>query len=153
MTRLHSCLTVFLGIQLARKVKGFHGRYVTYTGPGFQEGVSLTVHDEIVRFKKYSFGASELLFNPLSQWHKGPFSSQYLLYLASDTPWWSKVTISAYLSSYLAISASWWLSLVHYFMYAWSEYWREEVVTSLDISVTVLIIFSGFALFGVALVR
>ncbi|CAD7697829.1 unnamed protein product [Ostreobium quekettii] len=135
------------------QVKGFHGRYVTYTGPGFQEGVSLTVHDEIVRFKKYSFGASELLFNPFSQWRKGPFSSQYLRYLASDTPWWSKVTVSAYLSSYLAISASWWLSLVHYFMYAWSDYWREEVVTSLDISVTVLVIFSGVALFGVALVR
>ncbi len=50
------------------QVKGFIGRYITYTGPDFKEGLSLTVHDEITRWRKYAFGCSELVFNPLKQW-------------------------------------------------------------------------------------
>lgn len=50
------------------QVKGFIGRYITYTGPEFKEGLSLTVHDEITRWRKYAFGCSELVFNPLKQW-------------------------------------------------------------------------------------
>jgi cellulose synthase/poly-beta-1,6-N-acetylglucosamine synthase-like glycosyltransferase len=31
---------------------GYIGRYALYTGDGFQEGVSVTVHDEIKKLKK-----------------------------------------------------------------------------------------------------
>ena len=50
------------------QVKGYIGRYITYTGPDFKEGLSLSIHDEISRMRKYAFGCSELVFNPLSQW-------------------------------------------------------------------------------------
>ena len=49
-------------------MKGYIGRYITYTGPEFKEGLSLSIHDEISRMRKYAFGCSELVFNPLSQW-------------------------------------------------------------------------------------
>ncbi|CAN0461629.1 unnamed protein product, partial [Discosporangium mesarthrocarpum] len=39
------------------------GRYATYTGPGFQEGVSLTCMDEVIRLRKYAYGACEMLLN------------------------------------------------------------------------------------------
>ena len=34
------------------KVSGYIGRYIVYTGDGFKEGLSLTVHDEITRLRK-----------------------------------------------------------------------------------------------------
>lgn len=135
------------------QVKGYHGRYVTYTGNGFQEGVSLTVHDEIIRFQKYSFGAAEMMFNPLTKWYKGPISSLYWNYLLSKSPWWSKITVTSYMGSYFAISSAWWLGVLHYFMFAWSDYWRDEVVTAVDVMATVIIVFSIVAPLGTALLR
>ena len=41
----------------------FIGRYATYTGAGFQEGVSLTCVDEVIRLRKYAYGACEMLLN------------------------------------------------------------------------------------------
>ncbi|GMH39392.1 hypothetical protein BSKO_07290 [Bryopsis sp. KO-2023] len=138
---------------LRLQVKGYHGRYITYTGKGFQEGVSLTVHDEITRLRKYSFGSAELLFNPLHKWYEGPISSLYWSFLFSDAPWWSKITITSYMGSYFAISSAWWLAILHYFMFSWSEYWRNEVVTAVDISATVFLVFSIAAPFSAALLR
>lgn len=144
---------LYLNCLLFGQVKGYHGRYVTYTGNGFQEGVSLTVHDEIIRFQKYSFGAAEMLFNPLHKWYKGPISSLYWNYLVSRAPWWSKITVTSYMGSYFAISSAWWLGILHYFMFAWSDYWRDEVVTAVDVMGTVVIVFSFVAPIGTALLR
>lgn len=41
----------------------FIGRYATYTGAGFQEGVSLSCADEVIRLRKYAYGACEMLLN------------------------------------------------------------------------------------------
>ena len=41
----------------------FIGRYATYTGAGFQEGVSLSCVDEVIRLRKYAYGACEMLLN------------------------------------------------------------------------------------------
>jgi hypothetical protein len=35
---------------------GWRVRYATYCGDGFQEGVSLTIYDELARWEKYSYG-------------------------------------------------------------------------------------------------
>jgi len=40
------------------QVAGYIGRYVTYTGDDFREGLSLTIHDEITRMRKYAYGCS-----------------------------------------------------------------------------------------------
>ena len=39
------------------QVNGYIGRYIVYTGDGFKEGLSLTVHDEITRWRKCGPGA------------------------------------------------------------------------------------------------
>lgn len=48
----------------------FIGRYATYTGPGFQEGVSLTCVDEVIRLRKYAYGACEMLLNKFKVWQR-----------------------------------------------------------------------------------
>jgi hypothetical protein len=35
---------------------GWRVRFATYCGDGFQEGVSLTIYDELARWEKYSYG-------------------------------------------------------------------------------------------------
>ena len=63
------------------QAKGYVGRYATYTND-WLEGVSLTVHDEITRFKKYAFGAAEMLFNPILEWpRKGVISAVFWRYV------------------------------------------------------------------------
>ena len=63
------------------QAKGYIGRYSTYTND-WLEGVSLTVHDEISRFKKYAYGAAEMLFNPIREWPwKGVMSAVFWQYL------------------------------------------------------------------------
>lgn len=51
----------------------FIGRYATYTGAGFQEGVSLTCVDEVIRLRKYAYGACEMLLNKFKV--RGPLTS------------------------------------------------------------------------------
>lgn len=53
-------LCLFVGVLIFFR---FIGRYATYTGPGFQEGVSLTCVDEVIRLRKYAYGACEMLLN------------------------------------------------------------------------------------------
>jgi hypothetical protein len=67
-------------------------------GAGFQEGLSLTVHDEISRYCKYAFGCSEMIFNPLRQWScKGPISSLFRTYVGLRCiPWYTKVLRAAH---------------------------------------------------------
>lgn len=43
--------------------RGYIGRYCTYTGNGFQEGVSLTAADEVIRLRKYAYGSCEIMLN------------------------------------------------------------------------------------------
>lgn len=45
------------------QARGYIGRYCTYTGEGFQEGVSLTAADEVIRLRKYAYGSCEIMLN------------------------------------------------------------------------------------------
>jgi hypothetical protein len=91
------------------QVKGYIGRYITYTGPDFKEGLSLTIHVEISRMRKYAFGCSELVFNPLPQWpRRGPFSALFMRYLVySCAPFTNKLTTLAYIFIYVALAIAW----------------------------------------------
>ena len=44
---------------------GWRVRYATYHGDGFQEGVSLTIYDELARWEKYSYGCVCSCFDEL----------------------------------------------------------------------------------------
>src|ERR1700722_11029615 len=48
---------------LRLQTAGYIVRLAAYAGDGFQEGVSLTVYDELMRWEKYAYGCNELIFH------------------------------------------------------------------------------------------
>lgn len=58
--------------------------------------MSLTHYDELMRWQKYAWGCSELIFNPLAQWfRKGPINKLMIRFLLSDISFFSKVMTTA----------------------------------------------------------
>lgn len=54
---------------------GYTIRLAAWASEGFKEGVSLTVYDELARWRKYAYGCNEILFHPMRKWiYKGPFT-------------------------------------------------------------------------------
>jgi len=81
--------------------KGYTIRWSTYSKGEFKEGVSLTVDDELNRWQKYSYGCSELLFNPFIKWFtKGPINGAIHRFVWCDAPLHYKLAILAYMFSY-----------------------------------------------------
>ena len=71
---------------------GYYNRFIGYTEEGFQEGVSLTYYDELMRWQKYAWGCSELVFNPIPQWpRKGPLNKLFIRFLMSNIHFYTKV--------------------------------------------------------------
>ena len=88
------CVQLWMCVRL--QVAGYYNRYIGYTGDGFKEGVSLTHYDELMRWQKYAWGCSELIFNPLAQWfNKGPINALMIRFLLSDISFFSKVSHAA----------------------------------------------------------
>jgi hypothetical protein len=82
-------------------------RYAAYFGRGFEEGVSLTVYDELSRWEKYAYGCSELIFQPLRYWPtRGPVTPLFRKFIASNMPIMAKITIMSYIGTYYAISSA-----------------------------------------------
>ena len=99
---------------------GFVVRLGAYTGDGFQEGVSLTVYDELARWEKYAYGCSELIFHPFRYWFThGPFTKLFLRFVTSKMPFPSKLTIMAYVGTYFALASAWILTFANYFLTGW----------------------------------
>jgi cellulose synthase/poly-beta-1,6-N-acetylglucosamine synthase-like glycosyltransferase len=135
---------------------GYIGRYVTYTGAGFMEGVSISVHDEISRLKKYAFGACEMVFNTLPRWftHGGPFTKHFREWLFSRyVPWYAKVNVIGYLFTYFAMACGVAFLCVNLGLWIFIPSTREELVSALDVQLTVLIIFFLLGVVGLAIVR
>ena len=87
--------------------KGYDLRYASYFGRGFEEGVSLTVYDELARWEKYAYGCSELIFNPLKLWFThGPFTSLFRRFITSNMSLMAKLTIMSYIGTYYAIGSA-----------------------------------------------
>lgn len=81
--------------------KGYIIRWSTYSNGEFKEGVSLTVDDELNRWQKYSYGCSELLFNPFAKWlTKGPINVSIHRFVWCSAPLHYKLSIFAYMFSY-----------------------------------------------------
>lgn len=78
------------------QIAGYYNRYIGYTGDEFMEGVSLTHYDELMRWQKYAWGCSELVFNPFSKWlTRGPLTKLCTKFLFSRaTPFHSKVLLN-----------------------------------------------------------
>ena len=87
---------------------GYKGVYMYDKEQSFGEGVSLSYKDEIVKYSKFAYGASEILFYPIRQWHKkGIITKSFYKFMNSkNVPFSSKVGILGYLMTYFSISFS-----------------------------------------------
>lgn len=105
-------------VALRLETVGYAVRYATYHQGGFKEGVSLTVFDELLRWEKYAYGTSEMIFNPLYQWiYKGPFSKLILQYVfTTRIPGSSKLSLFAYLGTYFAMGLTLPLTIANYIL-------------------------------------
>ncbi|KAF3397236.1 hypothetical protein DPV78_007304 [Talaromyces pinophilus] len=107
-------------MSLRLQTAGFVVRLATYDKGEFKEGVSLTAFDELLRWEKYAYGCSELIFHPVYQWiYRGPFTELFRRFLWSNMKVSAKFTILGYIGTYYAIGASLPLSIANYFLTGW----------------------------------
>jgi hypothetical protein len=130
-------------LKLARG--GRFGRFVMYTGSEFREGVSLTFVDEIVKFKKFKYGACELFFEPFSRWLcRGPFRSSFYSVMASKMSWHDKLNVIFYLSTYFAMSSAFYFMVAEGALSIWyPELHERYLVTSVDVMLVCVAVFAG----------
>ncbi|TVY75954.1 hypothetical protein LSUE1_G009438 [Lachnellula suecica] len=142
-------------MSLRLQVAGYIIRLGSYTGDGFQEGVSLTVYDELNRWEKYAYGCNELLFHPFRLWiTRGPFTPLFLKFLTSNIRITSKITILAYIGTYYAIGAAWILTLANYFLIGWfNGYLDHYYLSSFKVYFSLIIVFSGLGNVSLAVLR
>lgn len=140
---------------LRLQTAGYVMRLAAYKGTEFQEGVSLTVYDELARWKKYAYGCSELLFHPFRYWFiKGPFTPLFRKFICSSIPLPSKLGILAYIGTYYAIGSAWLLITANYFLIGWyTDILDHYYINSFEIIFSIIIVFSGVSNVSLAVLR
>ncbi|KAH6687246.1 glycosyl transferase family group 2-domain-containing protein [Plectosphaerella plurivora] len=128
---------------LRLQTAGYQLRFAAYTGSGFQEGVSLTVYDELMRWEKYAYGVSELLFEPFRRWPtRGPFTPLFRRFIWSDIHFFKKCTMMGYISTYYAIGLAWPMTTANYFITGWFVgYYDKFYLDSFAITCSVVLVF------------
>ncbi|KAG8770838.1 hypothetical protein FRC15_003884, partial [Serendipita sp. 397] len=127
---------------LRLQLGGYIVRWASYSNGGFKEGVSLTADDELNRWEKYSFGCSELIFNPLIHWFtRGPITAQLHKFVWSGAPVHYKISMMAYMFSYYGIAAAFTLSLLNYLLIGWQLPIDGMYLQSFQIWVSIVFIF------------
>ncbi|KAK4232962.1 glycosyl transferase family group 2-domain-containing protein [Achaetomium macrosporum] len=107
---------------LRLQTAGFSVRLATYDEGEFKEGVSLTIFDELLRWEKYAYGCSELMFHPIYYWPwKGPVTPMVWKIIKSRMQVTSKFTVFAYIFTYYAIAVSLPLTISMYFVIGWFQ--------------------------------
>ena len=134
---------------------GYLVRLGGYTGDGFQEGVSLTVYDELARWEKYAYGCNELVFQPLRYWPtRGPFTPLFRKFMMSSMPLPSKFTIMAYVGTYYAIASAWILTMLNYFAVGWfNGHLDHYYVDSFKIYFAIVVVFNCLGNFALSILR
>ncbi|KAI1483090.1 glycosyl transferase family group 2-domain-containing protein [Daldinia eschscholtzii] len=142
-------------MSLKLQCAGYELRFAAYTGDGFQEGVSLTVYDELARWEKYAYGCNELLFHPFKSWiTKGPITPLFRQFIFSSIHLPKKMTICAYIGTYYAIAACWILTLVNYLLSGWwFGLYDKFYIDSFAIFVSVIVVFTGLGNFSLSILR
>ncbi|KAF9231781.1 glycosyl transferase family group 2-domain-containing protein [Melanogaster broomeanus] len=129
---------------LRLQLKSYTIRWATYSQGGFKEGVSLTVDDELNRWQKYSYGCSELIFNPLIDWWRlGPINKQLRVFVWSDAPVHYKLSMMSYMFSYYGIAASAMLSLLNYFILGFAIQTDGYYQHSFEVLLSIIWVFPG----------
>ncbi|KAI1085283.1 glycosyl transferase family group 2-domain-containing protein [Whalleya microplaca] len=134
---------------------GYDLRFASYTGDGFQEGVSLTVYDELARWEKYAYGCNELMFHPFRYWlTRGPITPLFRRFLTSSILLPKKITICTYIATYYAIGASWLLTLMNYFLTGWFfGLYDKFYIDSFAIFISIIVVFTGLGNCALAILR
>ena len=142
-------------LSLRLQVNDFVVRLATYHEGEFKEGVSLTVHDELRRWKKYAFGCSELVFNPLYKWPVGgPITPLFRCFAVSNIKVTSKVSILAYIGTYYAIASAVPLTVANYCLVGWlNDDVDQFYMTSWKNFVGMTFVFSLISPLGYAMLR
>ncbi|KAL4076632.1 glycosyl transferase family group 2-domain-containing protein [Scleroderma yunnanense] len=139
---------------LRLQLKGYTIRWATYSDGGFKEGVSLTVDDELNRWQKYSYGCSELIFNPLiSWWRLGPINKQLRTFVWSKAPVHYKFTMMSYMFSYYGIAASLVLSLANYVILGLGIQTDGYYLHSFEVFLAIVAVFPGLGNLGYILLE
>ncbi len=117
--------------------------YCTYMH-GFEEGVTFTPTDEIIRLNKYAYGVSELLINPIREWRsKGILSQTIKAFLFSpNITMTTKYNILGYTGTYYALAVAPAFCIAHYFAYHYSEVWRTTVINAEHVLYSCMCVFS-----------
>ncbi|KAG5642257.1 hypothetical protein DXG03_003334 [Asterophora parasitica] len=133
---------------------GYIIRWATYSEGGFKEGVSLSVDDELNRWQKYSYGCSELLFNPIIEWfRRGPFAQQIHRFMWSNAPLHYKVSMMAYMFSYYGIAASVTISVINYILLGFQFGVDGFYMHSFEIWLATTVVFFGSGTVGYSLLQ
>ncbi|KAF5381647.1 hypothetical protein D9615_005482 [Tricholomella constricta] len=134
--------------------RGYIIRWATYSEGGFKEGVSLSVDDELNRWQKYSYGCSELLFNPFIEWfRRGPFARQIHRFMWSSAPLHYKVSMMAYMFSYYGIAASVTISIINYVLLGFQFGVDGFYMHSFEIWLATTVVFFGSGTVGYSLLQ
>ncbi|CZS85709.1 unnamed protein product [Fusarium graminearum] len=142
-------------ISLRVQMAGMVCRLATYHNGGFQEGVSLTIYDELNRWEKYAYGCNELVFHPFYQWiYKGPVTRLFLRFLWSNMPVSSKISIIAYIFTYYALAAGLLLTMINYVLVGLFFYDLDQFyMPSWGIWVSLLVVFNGIGTVATSMTR
>ena len=149
--------TVSEDFELALRLQtvGYIIRLAFYKGTEFKEGVSLTVYDELARWKKYAYGCSELLFHPFYHWPtRGPFTPTFRKFVRSGMPLASKIGIMSYIGTYYAIGSAYLLITLNFFLVGWYLPALDHYyIDSFRILFSIIIVFSGAGMISLAVLR
>lgn len=144
-------------MSLRLQAAGFLVRLAGYKNDGetYDEGVSLTVYDELMRWEKYAYGCSELLFHPFRYWFtRGPFTKVFRQFLFSPMPFTAKISIFGYIGTYYAIASAWILTVANYLLVGWfSGQLDEYYQNSFSVFISVVAIFTGLGNVSLAVLR
>lgn len=122
----------------------YNGKYTTICGLDFLEGVSLNYIDEVLKFKKYAYGSSEMIFNPIpDMYNMGVFNSVITTYYnAQNIPSNSKFMLIAYLGTYFAIGLGIIMVWLNYLIIGFFPQINFLMTTGVDVIVQSGILFS-----------
>jgi hypothetical protein len=131
---------------MSLRIQGLNleGKYINLENVIFSEGVSLTVDEEYVRFRKYAYGVSEILMNPIKVWCKKSICSDtFKKYLkSSNIPIYTKYNLLAYMMSYYTLAFSPMITIANYFGFAYSEWWAIHFMPSVNVIIGCVIVYS-----------
>ena len=82
-------------VSLHLSTVGYKGMYICDTTKPVGEGVSLSYRDEIIKYSKFAYGASEIMFHPVKDWcREGIIVKNFKDFLkSSNVPFSSKFGI------------------------------------------------------------